>query len=275
MASKQVRMVTTAVLLAVLAAGVAAQGPRVAVRDQVTITVAGDERQQFSGKFTVDKDGVITYPLVGAVHVAGMSVREIEIEIGQQLKKAGMYATVPAISVELVQQENKSVSVTGAVRNQMQVKFSGEKSLLAAILDAGSTTADAGDQVQIVRVPPRGPETATDDTDSPDPDILFVSLSELLAGRVTDSRATLKDGDIVIVETAKAVTIMGAVQSTGPYRLPAGSTVRTAIAHAGGLSERGATRGIKILRDGKYVKDVTLDTVVQPGDTIIVKNRAI
>ena len=44
-----------------------------------------------------------------------------------------------------------------------------------------------------------------------------------------------------------------------------------ALTLAGGLTDRGTNRGIRILRDKKELKNVKLETVVRPGDTIIVK----
>ena len=44
-----------------------------------------------------------------------------------------------------------------------------------------------------------------------------------------------------------------------------------AVTLAGGLTDRGTNRGIRIIREQKEVKNVKLDTIVKPGDTIIVK----
>ncbi len=57
-----------------------------------------------------------------------------------------------------------------------------------------------------------------------------------------------------------------------------GLTVRQAIAEAGGISERGSTRGLKIIRkvDGKEVEiDAEMSDLVRPNDTIRVRQRLI
>jgi hypothetical protein len=56
-------------------------------------------------------------------------------------------------------------------------------------------------------------------------------------------------------------------------------TVRQALALAGDVTEKGTHRGLKILRkvagkpEPQEIKDVKLEDIVQPGDTIIVARR--
>jgi polysaccharide export outer membrane protein len=55
-------------------------------------------------------------------------------------------------------------------------------------------------------------------------------------------------------------------------------TVRQAIAEAGGIAERGSSRGIKIIRkeNGKEVEiDADMADLVKPNDTIRIRQRLI
>ena len=55
-------------------------------------------------------------------------------------------------------------------------------------------------------------------------------------------------------------------------------TVRQAIAEAGGITERGSTRGIKIIRkvkDKEVEIDAEMSDLVRPNDTIRVRQRLI
>ena len=56
-------------------------------------------------------------------------------------------------------------------------------------------------------------------------------------------------------------------------------TVRQAIAEAGGLTERGSTRGIKIIRKDDKGREMEIDAkmqdLVRPNDTIKVRQRYI
>jgi polysaccharide export outer membrane protein len=72
------------------------------------------------------------------------------------------------------------------------------------------------------------------------------------------------------------VYIMGQVARPGPFRLQEQTVVLQALALAGGITERGSTKRIKIVRivDGKKIEIKAKETdVVQPGDTITVGER--
>jgi polysaccharide export outer membrane protein len=55
--------------------------------------------------------------------------------------------------------------------------------------------------------------------------------------------------------------------------LTPGLTVEMAIAKAGGLTDLGSNKGIKITRKGKTIDHVNLDDKVQPGDIVMIKQR--
>lgn len=71
--------------------------------------------------------------------------------------------------------------------------------------------------------------------------------------------------------------ILGEVKNPQGYPYQPGLTVNQAIAIAGGLTERGSVNdiGLKRKSDGKtsVIEDIELDFVVQPGDTITVRQR--
>ena len=77
-------------------------------------------------------------------------------------------------------------------------------------------------------------------------------------------------------ENAEQFYITGFVKTPGSFVLTSGMTVRQGIAIAGGFTERGSQRGIKIFRqvDGQNVEvDATLSDLIQPNDTIRVRQR--
>jgi polysaccharide export outer membrane protein len=104
--------------------------------------------------------------------------------------------------------------------------------------------------------------------------VIEVSRADLESGRLAEHNVTLQDGDQIVVPRAQQVFISGQVRSPGGYTIQSGTTVLQALTLAGGLTDRGTMRGLKILRDGKEVKSVKADTMVRPGDTIIVRASA-
>jgi polysaccharide export outer membrane protein len=105
-----------------------------------------------------------------------------------------------------------------------------------------------------------------------------VSLTELQAGR-SSSNLVLQDGDTVIVPAAPRVFVTGYVRTPGAVVLRGRLTVQQVIALAGGLTERGSSRGVKIRREvapGKFVEvEVEATDFVQPNDTVIIRQRRI
>jgi polysaccharide export outer membrane protein len=72
------------------------------------------------------------------------------------------------------------------------------------------------------------------------------------------------------------VYVFGQVRGPGAYPLQKTTTVLQALSLAGGVSDRGATGRIRIVRlaNGKRTEvKAKLDDIVRPGDTIIVPER--
>ncbi len=256
------------VLLAHVASVDAQLAPRIAPRDQLTITVFGVDA--LSGKFPVGADGTITYPHLGTIRVSGRAVREVESDLVQRLRDEG-YLLNPQVTVDLVQTQNKKVIVTGAVRTPGQLPFAGELTLFEALALAGSTTTEAGDLVLVVRAGSNRPDGDGPIRRADGERVIEVSLSDLESGRLAEHNVILTDGDHIVVPRAQQVFVSGQVRSPGGYTVPTGTSVLQALTLAGGLTDRGTNRGIRIIRDKNEVKNVKLDTLVKPGDTIIVK----
>ena len=268
MASTHVRRSLLAGVLLIAASSVTAAqtAPKIAVRDQLTITVFGV--QELTGKFLVNADGSINFPYLGSVAVAGQATRDVEVQLTRSLKDGGFLLN-PQVTVELIQTPNKRVIVTGAVRSPGQLPFAGELTLFEALAMVGSPTPEAGDLVLVIRGDGTG-EAAPQNGESAS-NVVEISLNDLQSGRLAEHNVTLHDGDHIVVPRAQQVFISGQVRSPGAYSVPSGATVLQALTLAGGLTERGTNRGIRILRDKKELKNVKLDTVVRPGDTIIIK----
>jgi protein involved in polysaccharide export with SLBB domain len=80
------------------------------------------------------------------------------------------------------------------------------------------------------------------------------------------------------VPPAERFYVTGFVRQPGSFVLRPGMTVRQAIAEAGGVTERGSSRGIKIIRkeNGKEVElDADMADLVKPNDTIRIRQRLI
>jgi polysaccharide export outer membrane protein len=72
------------------------------------------------------------------------------------------------------------------------------------------------------------------------------------------------------------VFVAGQVRSPGEYVIRKDMTVRQVLTVAGGVTDRGSTRRIQIVRQVNGVETkiaANLEDIVQPGDNIVVRDR--
>jgi polysaccharide biosynthesis/export protein len=177
------------------------------------------------------------------------------------------------------QYRSQQIFVMGEVRQPGSLQFTGSMSVIEALARVGSTTDRAGAEAIIVRQPSgtQPPDAAAIQKaqESKSPDIIRVDLKGLQTGLLAQN-VQLRSGDTIFVARAETVFISGNVRSAGEYTIRQGTTVRQALALAGGVTERGSTRRIQIIRQVNGV-DTTigadLQDLVRPGDTIVVRER--
>ena len=280
-------LLSLAVLLTIQAAAPVAPAPAeqpqgnaayvIGPNDVLGIKVLGEA--DLTGTYAVDSDGTIRFPFLDRVPVGGRTVQEIEFVLTKLIGEG--FLNRPQVSVVITSYRSRSIYVLGEVRNPAKYNIEGQTTLLEVIAQAGSFTPNAAQTLNVLRykdgltggvagspvVPgdPRGAE------------ILRISQEDLREGRLA-ANIILQDGDTIFVPTAEKFYVMGFVKTPGQFVLEPGMTVRQAISMAGGLSERGSNRRIKIIRkvDGKDVEiDAEMSDLVKPNDTIRVPQRLI
>ena len=268
----------TRLLLGVLA-GMLASAPAhghqtdyvIGAQDVLAITVY--EQPDLSGTFNVEADGSFTFPLIGRVAAGGMTLRAVETDLKARL--ADGYLKNPQVSVAVEQYRSQRIFLIGEVRAPGAYQLTGDMTLIEALARAGSVTAEAADEVLIVRPPESrsgaGPVMPEED----DAEIIRVNLRELQSG-VLSHNVPLRGGDTLVVLRAQSVYIFGQVKSPGAFAIEKGTSVLQALSLAGGVTDRGSTGRVFIVReaDGKKKEfKVKLSDTVEPGDTLIVKER--
>lgn len=227
---------------------------------------------------TVDSDGSITFPLVGRVAVGGKTIRETEDILTTLLRKD--YVRRAQVSVEVKNYRSRSIYVLGEVRTPGKYSIDNEVTLLEVIANAGSLTAGAGNTIIVQRQkdpakPVTGPALPAENTGV---EIMRISYDDLKEGRLGQN-IVLQDGDTLFIPEADRFFVTGFVRTPGAYTLKPNMSVQQAIAQAGGLTERGTLKRLKILRKDKDGKDIEIDAkttdIVKPNDTIKVSQRLI
>ena len=237
-------------------------------QDQLTITVV--DEPDISSQYTVDDGGGITFPYVGRVQAAGLTVTAFQDRL-RALLEAG-YIKRPQLRVDINQYKSQQVFVMGEVRLPGKITLTGTTmTLLEALAQAGSLTASASNEVTVIHPTRRSANGEASDTDV-EGERIHVNMRDLEAV----NSILLRDGDIITVAKAQQFYIQGHVRNSGSFILDGSLSLEQAVALAGGLSDRGTFRGAAASRlvNGKLT-EVRLDRndKVLPGDTITIKQR--
>ncbi len=254
-------------------ASVAAAQSEYVIGPQDVLSITVYDQADLTGKFTVDADGTFSYPLIGRVKAGGLTIRELETELKRQL--SGDYLKNPQITVEIATYKSQRVFVHGEVKNPGTFPLTGDMTLIEALAQAGSTTTSAGEEALVVRPKPGTSKGPVLPGQQPDAEVIHVNLKGLQAGALTEN-VRLRDGDTIVVPKGQPVYVFGQVRTPGAYTAEPGMTVLQALALAGGVTDRGSTGRIKIIRivnNRKAEIKVKLTDLVSPGDTIVVPER--
>jgi polysaccharide export outer membrane protein len=229
--------------------------------DLISVQVYG--QPDMNGTLYVADDGTINVPLVGHVHVLGLS----PVEAGERVQDAlarGKFLVDPHVTISVMQSVSQRVVVLGEVRNPGRYAFDSHGGILDLLAQAGGVTEKAGNSVLVLR--PDGHGNFTRST---------IDLTVLGNAKGGLGPYVLRGGDSIVVPAEEHYYIYGEVVTPSMYRIEPGMTVIQAIARAGGITQRGSARRVEIKRLGKDGKYVVLkakpDDLVQADDSIRVK----
>ncbi len=207
---------------------------RLAAGDVIRISVYQSADLTLETRLT--EAGTISYPLLGSVALAGLTVSEAEKRIADGLR-TGNFVKQPQVSVAVQQVRGNQVSVLGQVGRPGRYPLeTGNVQLTDMIATAGGVIPGGADQVVVVGTRNGQPYRA--EIDLP---------SVFGAGRRAND-LTLQNGDVIWVERAPMIYMYGEVQKPGALRLERGMTVMQALAASGGLTQRGTERGLRVHR---------------------------
>jgi len=242
------------------------QDYRIGAGDLLAINVF--EAHELSGPVRVSAGGEITLPLIGVVAAGNLTPRELELVLQELLRRK--FIKDPHVSVQVTEMESHTVSVMGAVNKPGVVQIRGSRSLLEVLAMAEGLAPDAGNTVQVVRKPmPNRKQTQivtqvanispsvllrNDGTTAPmEADFLEVDLKDLLESDDARHNVLVHPGDIVKVQPAGLVYVVGEVRKPGGFPLKSNErlTVLQALALSEGLTPAAAKGDALIIRTGQ------------------------
>ena len=238
----------------------AQRGYLVGPGDVITVKVLGEE--QFDTTAAVDEDGNIEVPFFDKPVMAQCrSERELRTDIGKLLAK---YLRNPQVSVRVTERKSRPpATIYGEVRQQQQVVLTRKARLMELLSFAGGVTEKAGGTIQIFRTQAQMCSDGNADdnwniansNNGLDVPSRMYSLSSLRQGR-EEANPVIYPGDIIVVQKALPVYIVGEVNSVGELPLSEGGLPLTeAIARVGGVRREAKTKDIKIYRLKTNSKD--------------------
>jgi polysaccharide export outer membrane protein len=147
---RRVMLLALFVLLAL--AGQAATGDyEIGPGDTVRIAVLG--QADMTGNFSVDLEGMISFPVLGKIKAAEHTPGDLERKLTTLL--ADGYLKRPQVTVAISEFGSQKVYVTGEVQKPGQYSLKTDRTLLALLGDVGALGPNVGHEVIVVR-PPAG-----------------------------------------------------------------------------------------------------------------------
>ncbi len=197
----------------------------------------------------IDMSGNIRLPMVGRIKASGLTVEQLEGEIGNRLKQ---YVQEPDVAVSIVEFRSQPVSVIGSVKNPGVHQLEGRKTLIEMLSLAGGLADDAGHSVKITRRLEWGriPLKSAKDDPSGKFSVAEVSLKSMMEASSPEENIVIRPQDVITVPRAEMVYVTGQVQRSGGFPLRERETlsVLQALSLAGGLGPGASPQNARILR---------------------------
>jgi polysaccharide export outer membrane protein len=211
----------------------------------------------------VSENGEITYPLIGAVSLGGLSLALAEKKIAEALQNGG-FIKKPQVNIVLVQIRGNQVAVLGQVTRPGRFPLETANTRLSDMLAMAGGATPAGDDIAIVTGQRNGKPFRKQI------DIPSIFLTDKVQGDIV-----LQGGDSIYVHRAPMFYIYGEAQRSGAYRIERDMTVMQGLALGGGPTARGTEKRLRLNRkaaDGSVQQiEPQLTDTLQPNDVIYVK----
>ena len=215
----------------------AAEEYRLGPGDVVKITVYNNA--DLTTEAEVGQDGKISFPLIGAVTVGGLTRSEAEKAISQSLGSGGF---VPNAYVNMLvsQYRSRQVSVIGEVNKPGKYPIDRMANVTDLLAAAGGITPKGSNMITVIKKDKNGQTTRYQ-----------INVKDVLGAGDLTKNVRIDSDDIIYVPPMSVFYIYGEVRQPGSYPLTPDMTVRQALSLGGGLTVRGTERGIKVERKGK------------------------
>jgi len=214
------------------------------------VEVYGEELDEPPNKsIRVDGNGAIQVPLLGRVHVAGLTVDQAEQELDDQL---GAYIRQAKIAINVKELRSQPVSILGAVNTPGVHQVQGHQTLLEMLSLAGGIRPDSGYSIRITRELEWGciplPNARLDATGRYT--VGSVNMKEIMEGKHPEENIQIFPHDVISVPKAEMVYVIGDVKRAGGFALGEQESISVlrVLSLAEGLGPSSQAQNSRILR---------------------------
>jgi polysaccharide export outer membrane protein len=214
------------------------------------LEISGPELTDSGNKpVRIDGDGNIQVPLVGRVHVSGLTVQQTEQELDKVLSA---YIRQPQVVVSVAEVRSQPVSILGAVNAPGVHQVQGHKTLLEMLALAGGIRPDAGYSIRITRKLEWGciPLPKAELDASGRFSVAELNLKRIMEAKNPEENIQIFPHDVISVPKAEMVYVIGEVRRSGGFVLGEHQSISVlqALSLAEGLNGAADTRHARILR---------------------------
>ncbi len=246
------------------------QAPSIMIGAGDLLNVVVFETPELSASVRVTQDGDANLPVLGAVHLAGLSTQQASAALEDAYRTHGLLLN-PHVTVSETEFASQGATVLGEVRAPGVYPTLGSRRLLDMLSLAGGVSSTAGRLVSIVH---RG------DKEHPEQ----IALQPTPASLHAQVNPVIQPGDTVVVAKAGVVYVIGDVLRPGGILVDNNErlSIIEALSLAGGMNKTAALSQTKLVRKlpaGREEVDLDLkhilygkqaDILVSDGDILYV-----
>jgi polysaccharide biosynthesis/export protein len=215
--------------------------------DKVSGKVLGEP--EFSFESIVDEDGKIQVPFSDeGIFAKCRTEKELRAEVAKFLSR---YLRSPQLSVNVVERNSRPpATVYGEVVNPQQINLTRQATLLELLSFSGGIKKEASGMIQVTRTQAlMCSEAKEDDWRANSADGMGFSSRVYSVNSLKDSNPIIYPGDIVDVQKAPPVYVVGEVMRPGEFFMPEGGLpLMQAIAMASGTTREAKIKDVKVYR---------------------------
>lgn len=211
----------------------------------------------------IPESGSISYPLIGAVKLGGLSISAAEREIADALRTGG-FVLQPQVNIVVVEAGGSQVAVLGQVTKPGRFPLATSSTRVTDVLAMAGGATLTGDDIAVL--------TGTRDNKAIRK---VIDIPAIFLNGNSEDNMVVAAGDTLFVPRAPVFYIYGEAQKPGSYRIERGMTVMKALATGGGPTIRGSETRLRLTRknakgaEEQFSPEAT--ELVRPDDVIYVR----